>query len=207
MKKFKWFLRFDKEEKWLEEMANQGWLLSRKSMFYDFQKIDPERKIIRIDFIDSKSEKDFVDYCILFEDSGWKHIAGTKMSGTQYFLKVNDDSIEEIFSDEISRAGRYKRLSNLWLFWSIVFMPLSISMRTGGWINLDILFTPKEWYLTPGLWELSEYEFWLSFFFESPIALMRGVGWMVPIVAILICVGFAIKSRLLYRSATLQKEE
>lgn len=105
MKKFKFFLRIDKEEKWLENMANQGWTLSRKSIFYEFQRIAPESKTIRIDFREAKSEKDFIDYCTLFEDSGWKHIAGTKSSGTQYFLKINDNSTEDIFSDKLSCAG------------------------------------------------------------------------------------------------------
>ena len=37
MKRFKMFFRFDREEKWLEEMAGNGWLLCGKGLFYDFQ--------------------------------------------------------------------------------------------------------------------------------------------------------------------------
>lgn len=203
MKKFRCFFKFDKEEKWLESMANQGWLLTQKSFLYTFQNITPCKKTIRIDFRYFKSEEDFADYCTLFEDSGWKHISGTKSSGTQYFLKIRSDNVEDIFSDTLTRAGRYKRLSYMWLFLAIMFIPLILSMRTGGWINFDTLFTPNEWYLTPGLWELSGYHFWLSFIFETPFALMRGIGWMIPIVLIMIFVGFAIKSRLLYRSVTI----
>lgn len=205
MKKFKLFLRFDKEEKWLEDMSAQGWTLSRKFIFYEFQKTAPERKIIRIDFRESKSKQDFIDYCTLFEDSGWKHIAGTKSSGTQYFLKMSKDSTEDIFSDTLSRAGRYKRLSDMWLSCAVAFIPLLLSMRTGGWINSDTLFTPKEWYLTPGLRELEGVSFWWAFLFETPFAIMRGIGWLFPIVAILIFAVFAIKSRILYRSEAIQK--
>lgn len=201
MKKFKFFLRFDKEEKWLEKMAGQGWFLSRKSFFYEFQRIAPDSKTIRIDFREEKSEKDFIDYCTLFEDSGWKHIAGTKTSGKQYFLKINDDSTEDIFSDKLSRAGRYKTLSNIWLFWAILCIPFLPTMK-----NFNILLTPKEWYLTPGLWELKGISFLWAFLFETPFALMRGIGWLIPVIAILICIGFAMKSRLLYRSATISKE-
>lgn len=39
MKKFKLFLRFDKEEKWLEDMSEQGWTLSRKFIFMNFKKL------------------------------------------------------------------------------------------------------------------------------------------------------------------------
>lgn len=204
MKKFKFFLRFDKEERWLEKMAGQGWALSGKSVFYEFQKSSPENQTIRIDFKGAKSEEDFIDYCTLFEDSGWKHIAGTKSSGTQYFRKIDENSTEDIFSDTLSRAGRYKRLADMWLFCAIIFIPLLLSMKTGGWINTDALLAPKEWYLTPGLWKLNGISFLWAFLFETPFALMRGIGWLIPIIAILVCIGFAIKSRLLYRSAAIQ---
>lgn len=205
MKRFKFFLRFDNEEKWLENMANQGWMLYRKSFFYYFRNIAPEDKTIRIDYREFKSEKDFSDYCTLFEDSGWQHISGTKSTGAQYFLKTDDDSTEDIFSDTLSRAGRYKRLSGMWLNCAIVFMLILLSFEFGGWINLNAISEPKEWYLTPELWELEGISFWWAFLFETPFALMRGIGWMVPIVAVLICVYFAIKSKLIYRSETFSK--
>lgn len=200
MMKLKFFLRFDKEEKWLEHMASQGWLISKKAVFYFFRKIEPEAKTIRIDYREMKSAKDFLDYCTLFEDSGWKHIVGTKSSGAQYFLKTNEDSTEDIFSDALSRAGRYKRLSNIWLSCAVVFVPYLMSMKAGGWINLNTTFSPKEWYITPDLWKLDGVSFWWAFLFETPFALMRGIGWIIPIFAILICIGLTIKSRLIYRS-------
>lgn len=206
MKKFKIFLQFDKEEKWLEHMANQGWLLSRKSLFYYFQRVDPKKQTIRTDYRKIKSEKDFLDYCTIFEDSGWQHIAGTKSSGTQYFLKMNEDGAEDIFSDIFSQAGRYKRLSNMWLSCTIAFVINLAATIIGGWINLDTLFTPQEWYLTPGIWELKGVSFWWAFLFETPFALQRGLSWIIPIVAILLCVGFAIKSRLLYHSGIISNE-
>lgn len=205
MKKIKFFLRFDKEEKWLEYMASQGWMLTRKSFFYSFRQVAPKAQTIRLDYRERKSAKDFLDYCTLFEDSGWKHIAGTRTSGTQYFLKINDDSTEDIFSDTLSRAGRYKRLSDAWLYSAIVFIPLLISTESGGWTNFNKMLMPKEWYLTPGLWELEGFSFWWAFLFETPFAVMRGLSGLLAIISILICVGFAIKSRLLYRSETNSK--
>lgn len=199
MKKFRIFFRFEKEEKWLERMAGQGFMLSRKSFFYYFRKITPEAKTIRIDYREFKSVQDFSDYCSLFEDSGWKHIAGKKTSGAQYFLKVNSDSTEDIFSDKLSRAGRYKRLSDMWLCCAIPFIPLLTVF------DLNTLSAPKEWYLTPGLWELEGFRFWWAFLFETPFALMRGIGGLIPVAAVLVYIGFAIKSRLLYRSEMISK--
>lgn len=202
MKKFKIFLRFDKEERWLEHMTTQGWLLSGKSLFYSFQRVAPESQTIKIDYRNIKSVNDFLDYCTLFEDSGWRHIAGTQFSGTQYFVKSNKNSTEDIFSDTLSRAGRYKRLSNMWLLCAVTCVPLWVSTIIGGWINLNTMFTPQEWYLTPGLWELKGVSFWWAFLFETPFALLRGLLWLIPIIAILLCIGFAVKSRLLYYSTT-----
>lgn len=205
MKRIKFFLRFDKEEKWLEYMAGQGWMLTRKSFFYYFREVAPKAHTIRLDYRERKSAKDFLDYCTLFEDSGWKHIAGTRTSGTQYFLKINDDSTEDIFSDAFSRAGRYKRLSDACLYSAIVFIPILISTESGGWTNFNKMLMPKERYFTPGLWELKGVSFWWAFMFETPFALMRGLSWLLPIIAMLICFGFAIKSRLLYRAETNSK--
>ena len=189
MKKFRLFLRFEKEEKWLEQMAGQGWMLFCKFFFYHFQKVAPKTETIRIDYREMRSKKDFLDYCTLFEDSGWKHIAGTKSSGTQYFLKMSDDSTEDIFSDVRSRAGRYKRLADAWLSSAVIFTLLFLPLG----IDFNKAFAPKEWYLTPGLWELKGISFWWAFLFETPFALMRGIGGLIPAVAILICVGLAIK--------------
>lgn len=205
MKKFRIFLRFDKEEKWLEQMAGQGWLLSKKALFYSFRKIEPEAKTIRIDYREINSANDFRDYCTLFEDSGWKHIAGTRSSGTQYFLKIDENSTDDIFSDTFSQAGRYKRLSNMWLSCAVIFIPFLMSMISGGWVNFNQLSAPKEWYLTPGLWKMEGISFWWAFLFETPFALMRGIGWLIPIFAMLVYIGFAIKSWLIYRSETICK--
>lgn len=200
MKKFKIFFRFDKEEKWLEQMAAQGWLLFKKSFFYYFQEITPEEKTIRADYRMFNSNQDFSNYCCLFEDSGWRHIAGTKSSGTQYFLKDSPESSNDIFSDEFSKAGRYKRLSGMWLYFAVCFIPIFFGASTGGWGEY-ILQTPKEWYLTPGLWDLEGYQFWFSFLFETPFALLRGLAWIIPAVCFLFYAGMALKSWLLYRAA------
>ena len=206
MKKFRIFLRFDKEEKWLEAMAGKGWRLVSKSWCYHFQKADPEKQTIRIDYRIFKSAKDFSDYCMLFEDSGWHHIAGNCNSGTQYFLKSSATGTEDIFSDTLSRAGRYKRISDMWLLSVIPFVLLLAVLGINGGISLDTLSAPKEWYLTPGLWELEGFSFWWAFLFETPFAVGRGAGWCLPVIAIIFYGIFAVKSRLLYQSAVIPNE-
>ena len=203
MTRFKLFFRFEKEEKWLEAMAQQGWLLYRKSFFYRFQKVEPAARTIRMDYRTFRSSKDFADYCAMFEDSGWQHIAGTKSSGEQYFVKIGAHSTEDIFSDSLSRAGRYKRLAEMWGALPIAYIPILIAL---GRPDISYLLSPKQWYLTPGLWELEGISFWWSFLFETPFALLRGLGWLIPLCFLFICFGFAVASWRSYRSAEVHRK-
>ncbi len=185
MKKFKLFLNYEKEERWLADMASQGYQLKENDFGYSFEKTLPEQAVIKIDYRRFKKEQDFLDYLALFEDSGWQHISGTKKSGSQYFKKTNSDSTEDIFSDTASRAGRYKRLSDMWfsLFIPFLFISSMLGDKVLGFLN------PKTLYLTPGLWEMSGSEFWRHFWFETPFALMRGLP---PLIMALCAILFAI---------------
>jgi len=60
-------------------MAKQGMQLVKASFGYTFHHTKPEDTNIRIDYRTFKTEIYFLDYCTLFKDSGWKHIAGKKL--------------------------------------------------------------------------------------------------------------------------------
>jgi Protein of unknown function (DUF2812). len=178
MKKYKFFINFDKEEKWLNDMARQGYLFTKKTLFgYVFEPHKPENAIIKLDYRIFKRRGDFEDYCALFEDSGWEHIAGTKSSGYQYFKKANNQGSEDIFSDVDSKAGRYKRLSDMWAVLVCCFTPVMSAIISSDVMDLGVLRDPKTLYQTPGLWELNGGAFWSAFLFETPFALFRGLLW------------------------------
>ena len=129
MKKYRFYLDLENEEKWLTEMAKQGLGLSRKTVFgYEFRQIPPQDTVIRIDYRNFNTPADFEDYRMLFKDSGWEHIAGTKSSGTQYFKKTDKEGETQIFSDTASKAARYRRLSSLWITLALAYVPLFISL-------------------------------------------------------------------------------
>lgn len=68
-------------------MAKQGYHFIKKTTFgYKFEHGIPENVTIKMDYRIFNKHEDFDDYCALFEDSGWKHIAGTKSSGHRYGL-------------------------------------------------------------------------------------------------------------------------
>ncbi|KWX76196.1 hypothetical protein AMQ84_16025 [Paenibacillus riograndensis] len=186
MRKFKFFLNFDQEEKWLNHMARQGWEFVGKSICYHFQKAEPEDAVIKMDYRPFSGKADFEDYRALFEDSGWKHIHGSKSSGYQYFRKVSGQGSEDIFSDADSKAGRYKRLSKMWLSISVAYFPVCVALGTTGTFKPSALLNPEAFYLTPGLWEKTGSSFWRAFLFETPFALFRGLGvYLLPTVIIL----------------------
>lgn len=201
MWKMKCFLDFRKEEKWLEEMGRKGYRLRKSnSGFYQFDYSNiPGEFNIKIDYRYFSKYPDFLSYCVLFEDSGWQHIAGSKNSGTQYFVKSRPDAGDDIFTDNYSRAGRYKRLSYLWMSLAIAYIPIACTFITTGILEAHSIFNWKTLYLTPGLWDMKGARFLRAFLFETPFALMRGFGWTLFLLLVAFYAYYAIKSYLLYR--------
>ncbi|WP_099354388.1 DUF2812 domain-containing protein [Fredinandcohnia onubensis] len=186
MRKLKFFLNFEKEETWLCEMATKGYEFVEKSFAYQFRTAEPENVNIKIDYRKFRSKADFIDYITLFEDCGWKHIAGTKSSGTQYFKKVSESADEDIFSDPDSRAFRYKRLSKMYMTFAICYLPIFMVLIFQDYLYASALLNPKELYYTPGLWEKAGMDFWGAFLFETPFALFRAIiVFFFPIMVIL----------------------
>ncbi|WP_010677625.1 DUF2812 domain-containing protein [Bacillus timonensis] len=201
MRKLKFFLNFEKEESWLKQMAENGYEFVGKSFFYKFRRAEPETLNIKIDYRTFKTKADFIDYVTLFEDCEWKHIAGTKSSGTQYFKKVGESADEDIFSDTDSKAIRYKRLSNMYMTLAICYLPIFTGLISLDYIDATVLFNPKELYFTPGLWEKAGMDFWFAFLFETPFAFFRAIGaFFFPLVVILFFL-FSFKAEQHYKKA------
>jgi hypothetical protein len=199
MRKFKFFINFDKEEKWLNEMANEGYQFTHKSVGYKFQSAAPENATIKMDYRKFKKQGEFEDYCALFEDSGWQHIEGTKSSGYQYFKKANEHGSEDIFSDADSKAGRYKRLSAMWMSLVSAFIAIFAVLILTGSIDGKAFLNPKLLYYTPGLWQETGAAFWGAFLFETPFAFFRGFFWvLIPIMIVLYLI-FALKANKQYQ--------
>lgn len=199
MKVFKFFIDYDKEEKWLNEMAKKGYELQSACFGYEFRLGKPEDSIIRIDYRSFKNQADYNDYCTLFEDSGWKHVAGSKNSGAQYFKKVDENGTDDIFSDAASKAGKYKRVSDMWITLGLCYFPLVVSLMTTNHYKLSSILHPERLYLTPGLWEMKGLRFVRAFLFETPFAIMRGFSWAILVIAVIMYFAFAIKARMLYK--------
>lgn len=198
MKKFKVFVDINEEEKYLNEMANRGYILKKYSSFgrYHFIEGKPEDLHYRVDYRVFKKKGDFEDYVSLFEDAGWKHVYGTCQSGSQYFLPKSPNSTEEIFSDVESKAGRYLRFikaANLCLISfviALIIILISVDFNLSG-----ITF------LTPGLWDKQGVEFWRAFLFELPFVILRTIPPIILIISTIVYSIWAIKAKKLYNAA------
>ncbi len=170
MIKLKFFIDFEKEEQWLNEMARGGFQLKDVSFGYSFQSSDPEDSQFRIDHRVFNNKPEFISYCTLFEDSGWKHIAGSQNSGAQYFKRLSESSNVDIFSDELSKAERYKRVSRFCCSLPRACFLMLVLAATHA-VDFRAFFNPRMFYLTPNLWERTGEAFWKAFWFETPFAL------------------------------------
>jgi hypothetical protein len=206
MRKYKFFSNFDKEESWLNEMAGQGYVLSRKiSGGYEFEPAKSADTVIRMDYRTFKQLSDFEDYRALFEDSGWKHVGGTKSSGYQYFKRVSREGSDDIFSDVDSKAGRYKRLSDMWVTLAATFIPIVAVLISTEQIDPGAIANPKSLYYTPGLWERTGAAFWRAFAFETPFVLFRGFIWLLIPAMIVLYLLFASKASSQYKKTQDEK--
>lgn len=99
----------EKEEKWLEQMAADGWkLISVAPYVYKFQRSEPERVIFRLDY-KFTNDKDYQEYLTLFKDAGWELFA--TFANWQYFkISPENHEIPEIYNSGKAKAQKYRRL-------------------------------------------------------------------------------------------------
>ncbi len=196
MTSFKCFFDFSKEEAWLADMARQGYRITKATTgYYKFDKISDNlgEFTFKVDYRYFRREEDFREYYMLFEDSGWQHIAGTKRSGSQYFVKIRSDASDDIFSDNFSRAGRYKRIASMWFSLAIAYTPILIALSNNS------NFYSHGLYLTPGLWEKTGWNFVSAFLFETPFALFRLSPYLLFGILIINYLIFAMRYYYLYK--------
>ncbi|QIS38384.1 DUF2812 domain-containing protein [Clavibacter capsici] len=197
----RFFVDFDKEERWLDRMAAEGRLMTKRGPVYTSTPIEPGSAVVRIDYRPRMSVADFDDYRQLFADAGWRHISGTRTSGTQHFASTAADADTEIFSDARSRALRYKRALDVH---AAVLLPLLVvvfallSMEGSG---VRLILSPDEWYLTPGLWEMQGSRFVGAFLFETVFVAMRVGLPLLLVVGTALMLATAVRQGVLYRRA------
>lgn len=120
---------------------------------YIFRYIELEDVTIKIDYRVFSRKSDFINYCILFEDSGWEYIVGNCWLGMYYFKKVNEESEDDIFLDLMLWVGKYKCLFKIFLELVICYLLILFLFMYSNIMNLGVFVNLKELYLMLGLWD------------------------------------------------------
>ncbi len=102
--------KFTEEEQWLNEMAADGWELTKVNVpQYTFKKSTPNEYIYRLELLDPKlSKKEREDYIDFIEETGAEKIG--EFSNWIYFRKKSELGTFNLFSDLDSRIGHLKRM-------------------------------------------------------------------------------------------------
>lgn len=186
---------FDKEEQYLNEMAQKGHrLVSYNSLgVYTFNESEPQSLHYRIDWRKFPNKAKFDEYLAMFQDSGWEHVYGTCQSGSQYFLPMEGKAqTDDIFSDDESRIQRYKRFAAQSLA-SFAIMT-TIFLSTGS-VNLGDEFG----YLAKGLQDMSTGMFLMALLASIPLFIAKVVAPMIFLLLAILYGTCAVKARKLYQ--------
>jgi hypothetical protein len=195
MKKYKIFFNTLKEEKWIQEMADNGWLIEELGLGYTFREVEKKEYNLKMDYRIFAKQDEFEAYVTMHEDFGWSHLAGNKSSGSQYFIHEDLDMDNELFSDEDSIKARIIRIRAMLRQSMAIAMVLLIVLLSQESITLSALINPKKLYLTPGLWNMTGSTFWSEFWMETPFALFRGLLiYALPIMIITyVIIGYKVQ--------------
>ena len=112
---YRFYLDYEKEEKWINEMAAHGWHLKKFSFGrFTFTKGEPDAFIYRNEFISGMSTNEKKDYFEFLKDSGITII--NEFGGWVYMKKAAAEGPFEIYTDTRSKIAYYKRMLNIFLF-------------------------------------------------------------------------------------------
>lgn len=132
---YKWFWawEFDKEEKWLNEMAAKGLTLSSMHFIkYVFEETEPGEYQVRIELLDNApTHAESESYIRFVEETGAEQVAS--WVNWVYFRKKTADGPFELFSDNSSRIRMLNRVISLLTTLGIM------CLIAGGW-NLFLYF-------------------------------------------------------------------
>lgn len=135
IRKWIWVWEFDKEEQWLNTMAQQGWVLDRVGFCrYEFVKCEPGEYIVRLEMREHDEA-----YLSFMADTGAEYVG--RMAKWIYFRRKTELGAFDIFSDLDSRLAHLKRISWMLRFLGIANLAIGLANSVNpvvdlGWVNL-----------------------------------------------------------------------
>ena len=129
-----WVWDFEKEERWLNEMAQSGWALCGVGVCrYRFVACEPGEYTVRLEM--HPFEQAYIDF---MQETGAQYVG--RMAQWMYFRKRAVDGAFDLFSDLDSRIEHLRRIEGALLGIAIANLAIGISnsicLPHLGWINL-----------------------------------------------------------------------
>ncbi|WNS46478.1 DUF2812 domain-containing protein [Paenibacillus sp. MMS20-IR301] len=142
----KYFIDFEKEEQWLNEMSDKGLALIEYSWArYVFEESAKGEYIYRIELLEDDPQKGkSADYLQFMEETGAERVPAGKQPGSKriylgqrwiIFRRKASEGNFTIYSDIDSKIKHYQRIHRLWL--SLAIMELIIGCFNVGLIILN----------------------------------------------------------------------
>lgn len=133
--KWVWVWEFEKEERWLNTMAQSGWVLDSVGFCtYHFVRCEPGEYAVRLEMRDHDDA-----YLSFMADTGAEYLG--RMVKWIYFRKRLTDGPFDLFSDIDSRIAHLNRIATLLSIVTAANFVIGISNSMNsivslGWINL-----------------------------------------------------------------------
>ena len=135
VKKWIWIWEFDKEERWLNTMAQQGWVLDKLGFCrYEFVRCEPGAYTVRLEMREHDEA-----YLSFMADTGAEYVG--RMMKWIYFRKKTEDGSFDIFSDVDSRIAHLERMCQTMKILGIANLVIGLANSLNpviefGWVNL-----------------------------------------------------------------------
>ena len=135
VRKWVWVWNFDKEERWLNQMAQSGWVLESVGFCtYHFVRCQPGEYTVRLEMRNHDEA-----YLAFMQEMGAEYLG--RMMKWIYFRKKTEDGPFDLFSDLDSRITHLIRISTPLKVIGAVNLAMGIGNSLNpainfGWINL-----------------------------------------------------------------------
>ena len=135
IKKWIWVWDFDKEERWLNTMAQQGWVLDKVGFCrYEFIRCEPGEYAVRLEMREHDEA-----YLGFMAETGAEYVG--RVVKWIYFRKKTEDGPFDIFSDVESRIAHLDRICQTLKIVGTANLVIGLANSLNpvvdfGWVNL-----------------------------------------------------------------------
>lgn len=134
IRKWFWVWEFEKEERWLNQMAASGWVLESVGLCrYTFRRCQGGEYTVRLELHPNEPE-----YLQFMADTGAEYLG--RVAGWIYFRMRAENGSFELFSDIDSRIGHLERIGRMLTAIGgcnlLIGITNSINQIPFSWINL-----------------------------------------------------------------------